>query len=469
MLEHWGGAGTRTFKFGSSLPIHGIIGKLGIFRFCNQMGLLDHHVRGVPAKKSKGGREWTEYTWRGDQAPGQPFVTGLQTSDCDLNDLRHAHLHIQCGKNMVENKMADSHWFIELMERGGKIVTISPDYNAPAAKSDYWIRVRPGLSDTSIFLYLAKYVMDHGHVNVEFVKQRTDFPLLIRTDTMKRVKPEEVIVGYKQPDISAGPSFKIQGLTSKQREQIGDFVVWDEGTKGPRAVTRDDVGVHLAEKGINPALEWTGLLTGVNGDTFNAMTIYDAYKIHLRDYDLATVAEITGSKPADIERLAKDFVTLRPVAIHVGEGINHYFHATLHNRAEFLPIILIGDIGTPGAGVYTWAGNYKAAVIQSAKWAGHGLGVYAKEDPFAPATDPATPAKDVPLRATAYGEEVGYWGAGDRPLIVQTPRGREVITGKTHMPTPTKVEWYNNANLLNQAKWYYQIIVDRHGQGGYDR
>jgi len=458
MLEHWDGAGTRTFKFGSSLPIHGVIGKLAILRFANQMGLLDHHVRGVSPKKSRGARGWTEYTWRGDQAPGQPFVTGLQTAECDFNDLRHTHLHIQCGKNMVENKMADSHWFIELMERGGKIVSISPDYNAPAVKSNYWIRVRPGLSDTSIFLYLAKYVMDHGHVNVEFVKQRTDFPLLIRTDTLKRVKPEEVIPGYKQPDISAGPSFKIQGLTSKQREQIGDFVVWDEGTKAPRAVTRDDVGVHLAEKGIDPALEWRGRLTGTDGKTFKAMTIYEAYKINLRDYDLATVAEITGSDPAAIERLAKDFVTLRPVAIHVGEGINHYFHATLHNRAEFLPIMLIGDIGTPGAGVYTWAGNYKAAVLQAAKWCGHGAGIYAKEDPFAPSPDPATPTKDVAVRGTSYDEEVGYWGGGDRPLIVETPHGREVITGKTHMPTPTKAMWYNNANHLNQAKWHYDII-----------
>jgi len=458
MLHHWHGAGTRTFKFGSSLPIHGIIGKFGLFRWANQMGLLDHHVRGVPPEKAQGARDWCEYTWRGDQAPGQVFVTGMQTSDCDFSDLRNAQFHIACGKNLVENKMADSHWFIELMERGGKIVSISPDYNAPAAKSDYWIRVRAGLSDTSIFLYLTKYVMDNGHVNAKFVKERTDFPLLLRTDTLKRVKPEDIIAGYKQPDISNGPGFKIHGLTAKQREKIGDFVVWDENTKGPKAITRDDVGIHLKNKGIDPAIEWSGRLTGTDGKTFKAMTIYDAYKIHLRDYDLATVASITGSKPADLERLAKDFVTLDPVAIHVGEGINHYFHATLHNRAEFLPMLLIGQFGKPGAGVFTWAGNYKGAVLQGAKWAGHGAGVYIKEDPFAPSLDPATKAKDVKLRGMMHGEGVAYWGSGDHPLICNTPEGRKVITGKTHMPTPTKVEWYNNANLLNQAKWHYEII-----------
>lgn len=458
MLEHWDGAGTRTFKYGSNLPIHGAIGKFGIYRFGNVMGLLDHHVRGVPPDKARGARAWCEYTWRGDQAPGIPFVTGLQATDCDFSDLLSTGLHIQCGKNLVENKMADSHWFIELMERGGKIVSISPDYNAPAAKSDYWIRVRAGLSDTTIFLYLAHYVMEHGHVNVEFVKRFTDFPLLVRTDTLKRVKPEEVIADYKMPDLSAGPSFKIQGLTAEQRKKIGDFIVWDEGAKAPRAITRDDVGEQLAKKNINPALEWSGELTGTDGKIFKAMTIYEAYKSHLRDYDLATVAEITGSDPNLLERLARDFVTIRPVAIHIGEGINHYFHATLHNRAEFLPMMLIGEIGKHGAGVYSWAGNYKGAMLQGAKWAGHGAGVYTKEDPFAPALDPAMPANKVPMHDMMRGEEVGYWGAGDRPTIIETPHGRKVFTGHTHMPTPTKVMWYNNANLLNQAKWHYNII-----------
>jgi hypothetical protein len=31
---------------------------------------------------------------------------------------------------------------------------------------------------------------------------------------------------------------------------------------------------------------------------------------------------------------------------------------------------------------------------------------------------------------------------------------------KTHMPTPTKVLWYNNANFLNQSKWVYNLIVN---------
>jgi nitrate reductase alpha subunit len=56
-------------------------------------------------------------------------VHGLQTSDMDMNDLRFSKLTIQIGKNLIENKMADSHWLNELIERGGKIVVITPDYS----------------------------------------------------------------------------------------------------------------------------------------------------------------------------------------------------------------------------------------------------------------------------------------------------------------------------------------------------
>ena len=46
-------------------------------------------------------------------------------------------------------------------------------------------------------------------------------------------------------------------------------------------------------------------------------------------------------------------------------------------------------------------------------------------------------------------------------MTVDLPNGsRRNFTGKSHLPTPTKVIWYNNANFLNQAKWIYNIIVN---------
>ena len=138
MIAAMQGAGTRTFKCRGGMGLLGVIGKYGMYRFSNTLALLDSRVRGADEETALGGRRWSNYTWHGDQAPGHPFTTGLQTSDCDFNDLRNTRLHIQCGKNLVENKMAESHFFIETMERGGKIITITPEYSPPATRVSLW-------------------------------------------------------------------------------------------------------------------------------------------------------------------------------------------------------------------------------------------------------------------------------------------------------------------------------------------
>ncbi|MBI1732878.1 MAG: molybdopterin-dependent oxidoreductase [Gammaproteobacteria bacterium] len=475
MLEHWEEAGTRTMKLGSSLPLHGVIGKFGIFRMANLLGLLDANVRKVGPEKARGAREWSEYTWRGDQAPGQPFVHGLQTSDIDLNDLRFTKFTVQVGKNLIENKMPEAHWLTEIMERGGHIAVIAPEYNPSASKADYWISVRPGLSDTAIFLYVAKRLMDENWYDDDFVKRFTDFPLLVRADTLKRLRPEEIIPGYRLKDISDGPSFTIQGITAEQRQRVGDFLVFDERAREVRPLSRDDVGERMPKLSIEPALAWKGMLRLVDGSEVEAMTVWSMYREHLKDYDLDTVAEICGAPKELIDQLARDFGRrfwdpdfigksreTYPIAIHYGEGINHYFHATLHNRAVMLPLLLVGSIGIPGSGAHTWAGNYKGALFQGSLWSGPGVGgSYVREDPFNQLLDENAKVTPAHVRELLHGEEMSYWGFGDRPLIVDTPgAGRKMFTGRTHLPSPTKLIWYNNANLINQAKWVYHLLVN---------
>jgi len=458
MIDAMRGAGTRTFKLRGGMGLLGVIGKYGMYRMSNMLALLDAQVRGVGSADALGGRNWSNYTWHGDQAPGFPFVHGLQASDVDLNDLRNSRLHISVGKNLVENKMADSHFFHEVMERGGTIVTITPEYGPPATKSDYWIPVRPQ-TDTALFLGITRLLMDRGQYDAGFVKRFTDFPLLVRTDNLRRLRAAEVFPGYAGRDLRSGPSYLVQGLTDGDRARIGDFVVWDQRRGGPAALTRDDVGPQIDRLGIDPVLDGRFQVRLVDGRTVEVAPLFELYREHLRDYGLDDVAEITSAPKELITRLADDIVRLSPVAIHVGEGINHWFHATEANRAMYLPLMLTGNIGKPGAGCHTWAGNYKSALFQGTHDSGPGYEGWVYEDPFAPNLDPAAHGRTVQVRKLARGEEPAYWNRGDTPLIVQTPRaGRKVFTGTTHMPTPTKVIWTTNVNLLNNVKWAYEVL-----------
>lgn len=467
MLEHWGGAGTTTIKMGSSLPIHGVMGKFGLFRAANMLALLDAYVRGVGPEEAKGASEWSEYTWRGDQAPGQPFVHGLQTSDIDLNDMRFTRLLIQVGKNMIENKMPEAHWLNEIIERGGKIVTIAPEYNPVATKSDYWIPVRGGLSDVALFLYVARYLMETKQYDEKFVKEFTNLPLLVRTDTLKQLRAHEVFPNYTLGLSKDGVSFTVHGLTWEQYAKYGDYVVYDRKSQSLKPVTREDVGEKLWAKGIDPELEWKGNVKLVDGSEVEVMTVWEGYKIHLRDFDLDTVAEITGAPKHLIQQLAQDVATLKPMAIHHGEGINHYFNATNHNRACYLISLLTGNQGIHGGGVHTWAGNYKGGLMQGSMWSGPGVALWIKENPFDQidwegpySLEEWRKEATKHVKDYAHGEETSYFGHGDRPLIVDTPKyGRKVFTGRTHLPRPTKAMWTCNTNHLgNVAKWHYHLI-----------
>lgn len=430
MIEAMDGSGAQTIKCRAGMWLCGILQIGAIYRFANLLGFYDGR---------HGGRNWTNYDWHGDLPPGHPMVTGIQTFDPDLDDFRRAKLLIFVGKNMVENKMADAHWWIEAMERGAKIVNISPEYSPASQKADYWIPIRPG-SDVALLLGVSMLLIERGLYDAEFVKQFSDLPLLVRTDTLKLLRASEVIRGYQNAKLT-GYSVQVQKINPKLRETWGDFVVWDSKSASPKAITRDEVGKPFLTKGIDPALAGSFKIKTVDGQAIDAKPIFQIYKELLQEYDLDTVADITQAPKELIERLAQDLATLKPAMLHTGEGINHYFHCDLTTRAVFLPMILTGNIGRPGGNVGHWAGNYKSAVFP-------GLGVYLFEDPFS--IDRGKQKK------FASSENVAYWNYGDRPLAVNG----KCFTGKTHMPTPTKMIWAANVNLLNNAKWAYQMIAN---------
>ena len=122
--------------------------------------------------------------------------------------------------------------------------------------------------------------------------------------------------------------------------------------------------------------------------------------------------------------------------------------------------MLTGNIGKHGGGSHTWAGNYKGALLQASSWSGPGVGSYTQKIRSIRCWT-RVPASQKRLSSYDGHEDPSYWACGERTLTVDLPNGQErCFTGKTHLPTPTKVIWYNNANFLNQSKWIYNIIVN---------
>jgi nitrate reductase alpha subunit len=144
-----------------------------------------------------------------------------------------------------------------------------------------------------------------------------------------------------------------------------------------------------------------------DGSEVEVATAWNLYQVHLKDYDLDSVSEITSAPKELIQQLAKDIATIKPCSIHQGEGINHWFHATEANRAAYLPVMLTGNIGKPGAGCHGWAGNYKAALFQGSKLTGPGFKGWIGEDPFEQNLDPKAHGSVIHAHALHEGRGAG--------------------------------------------------------------
>ena len=459
MIEMMKGAGVRTFKHRAGMPVLGIIGKMMNTRFNGGvLPLLDSWIRKVDPDRAQGGKYYSNYTWHGDQDPSHPWWNGTQNCDVDLSDMRFSKLNTSWGKNFVENKMPEAHWKLESIERGARIVVITPEYNPTAYRADYWIPVRPQ-TDSALFLGACKLILDENLQDIDYIKGFTDLPILVRTDTLQYLDPRDVIADFKFPDFSKSYSGRIQSLKPEQIERLGGMMVWDLNKKQAISLHREQVGYHFVQSGIDPALTGTYRVKLLNGREVDVSPIYQMYLVHLQDYDLDTVAQITRAPKDLIVRWGRDNGTIKPAAMHNGEGVCHFFHMTEMGRAAALVVTLTGNIGKFGTGCHTWSGNYKAGIWNATPWSGAGLAVHTGEDPFNQTLDPNAHGKEIKTKSYYYGEEVGYWNHGDTALIVNTPKyGRKVFTGKTHMPSPSKVRWVTNVNILNNAKHHYDMV-----------
>jgi nitrate reductase alpha subunit len=203
------------------------------------------------------------------------------------------------------------------------------------------------------------------------------------------------------------------------------------------------------EFAVDAALEGTFQVTLADGSTVEATTVFGLVKAYLDDnFTPDQAAEITWAPRAAIESLATQIATAKgQTLLGHGMGPNHFFNADLKDRAIFLLAALTDNIGHLGGNVGSYAGNYRGSVF-------NGIPQFVLEDPFDLELDPAKPAR---LKGYAKSESAHYYNYGDRPLRV----GNKNFTGKSHMPTPTKLMHFGNSNsLLGNAKWHHDVIAN---------
>jgi len=458
MVEAMHGAGTQVMKFRGGMPLLGITRVFGLYRMANAMALLDAKIRGVGPQEAIGGRGFDNYSWHTDLPPGHPMVTGQQTVEFDLHAVEHARTVVVWGMNWIATKMPDSHWLTEARMKGTRVVVIACEYSATATKADDVIVCRPGVTP-ALALGMAAVVVKEKLYDADYVRRFTDLPLLVRADNLKMLKAEEVFGGPpaklsnqtqvpRPGEAVPAPGFQRDMLVpEKIRNEWGDYVWWDARAKAPRAISRDEVGARSRVQ--EPLLEGSVEVTLRDGTKVGCRPVFDVVKEYLAHFDPKTTEEITWAPAAGIETLARDIARNPGTTLFaVGMGPNQFFNNDNKDRALFLLAALTGNVGRVGGNVGSYAGNYRVALF-------NGVPQYINENPFDLELDSAKPARP---KQYWRAESAHYYNHEDHPLKM----GKTMVTGKTHMPTPTKSMWFANANsILGNVKWHYNTVVNQ--------
>jgi nitrate reductase alpha subunit len=461
MVEAMHGAGVQAIKMRGGMPLLGAGRVFGFYRFANMLALLDRKLRpDVPPEEILGSRAFDNYAWHTDLPPGHPMVTGSQTVDVDLFAAEHAELVLIIGMNWICTKMPDGHWLGDARLKGTRIVVISADYMPTANKADEFVILRPG-TDAAFFLGVARELIDKELYDRDAVVQRTDLPLLVRMDTGDLLKAGDVLPGYELAELTnyvglkpaaeiatapPAPPFTVgeQTVPTELREAWGDFVAWDGAAGQPVAVTRDQVGAFFD---VDAALDGTFDVPLADGTTVEARPVFDLLREYLdANFDLESTAAICGTAAEAVESVARQLGEHKRTAfLAAGMGPNHYFNNDLFERTQFLVAALTDNVGHLSGNVGSYAGNYRGSLFQA-------MGQWIAEDPFDIEPDLTLPAR---VKRYYKSESAHYWNYGERPLKM----GEEIVTGASHMPTPTKLIWFGNSNsLLGNAKWSFDVV-----------
>jgi nitrate reductase alpha subunit len=232
-----------------------------------------------------------------------------------------------------------------------------------------------------------------------------------------------------------------QVVAEALRAEWGDFVWWDETAGAPK---RDHVATRSGKHSTvgDPRLEGSLEVTLADGKKVRCRPVFDLVREYAEHFDPKTVEEMTWAPAQAVQDLARHFAKEPGTTLFaIGMGPNQFFNSDNKDRAVFLLAALTGNVGKIGGNVGSYAGNYRTALF-------NGSPQWINENPFDIELDPAKP----PGRSSTGKPSRALLQPRRHPLRV----GNKLLTGSTHMPTPTKSLWFANANsILGNVKWHY--------------
>ena len=251
------------------------------------------------------------------------YTWGASVPGAYLPDLDNAGCILFWGYNPSVSRLVHATQTVAALARGARLVVVDPRRAGLASKAHHWLRVRPG-TDGALALALTHAMIDNGWYDARFVRDWTNAPLLVRSDTGRLLRADR---------IGGDPSHYVAW------DGVDDTPVAYDPARGTYPVDADRLALHGTVAvstpdgplGCRPVF---GLL--VEGCARMAPDVAE---------------QITGVSAADIVAAARTLWESRPVAFYAWSGLEQHSNATQTVRAINQLYALTGSFDAPGGNV----------------------------------------------------------------------------------------------------------------------
>jgi anaerobic selenocysteine-containing dehydrogenase len=254
---------------------------------------------------------------------------GTGSSGGAMPDIANAGCLILWGYNPSASRLPHATATVAAMKRGMKLIVVDPRHVGLANKADVWLRVKPG-SDGVLALGLANLMIERGWFDAAFMRNWTNGPLLVRSDTGRLLRPTDLAA-------STDPT-----------KTTPRFVAWD-GEAGlpvefnPVSGRYDVDPVRLALRGEVFIETSSGLVP--------CRPAFDHYAELCARYSPTVIEEKCWIEPPDLEAAARIVWEARPVAYYAWSGHEQFAETTEIARAIATLYALTGSFDARGGNV----------------------------------------------------------------------------------------------------------------------
>ena len=250
---------------------------------------------------------------------------GLGAGGGAMPDIANSGCLILWGYNPSISRLTHATATVEALKRGMRLIVIDPRHTGLANKADVWLRVRPG-TDGALALGLANLMIQHGWYDRPFVRDWSNGPLLVRSDTGGLLT---------EHDLSPDGDRKIN-------------LAWD--AIGGGLVAYDPATGRYASDSADPALEGAYRVATTTGEVL-CQPAFALFAALCRQHSPEAVEATCWIDRDQLERAAHMIWASRPVSYYAYAGHEHHTNTTQTARAMSLLYALTGSFDQSGGNV----------------------------------------------------------------------------------------------------------------------